>query len=153
MAFLKAKSNKYHVAHLGARRHEVKIGNVNRSRPFDCEIMKGSRKLHHVQSVSNKNPTLGQFQQLFCLCMHCIDCNLESLCAHRDHVLEWTLTRLKPKNPLKVSEMIYESDKEIKASIGGEWIADNLHLGDNITVPTSRAILAYAGAQGCSHYF
>jgi hypothetical protein len=54
VAFLKVESNKYHVTHLRAKQHmnkyfhEVKVSDVNRSRPFDCEIVKGSRKLHQV---------------------------------------------------------------------------------------------------------
>jgi hypothetical protein len=46
------------------------------------------------------------------------------------------LTRLRPKNPLEVKEMIYDNDKEIEDGIGGKWIANNLHPSDNIGVPT-----------------
>jgi hypothetical protein len=61
---------------------------------------------------------------------------LESLCAHKDHVPEWTLIILRPKNPLEVKEMIYDNDKEIEDGIGGKWIVDNLHPSDNIGMPT-----------------
>jgi len=54
VAFLKVESNKYHVTHFKANQHmnkyfhEVKVSDVNRSRPFDCELGKGSQKLHQV---------------------------------------------------------------------------------------------------------
>jgi hypothetical protein len=54
VAFLKVESNNYHVTHLRAKQHmnkyfrEVKVSDVDRSRPFDYEIVKGSQKLHQV---------------------------------------------------------------------------------------------------------
>jgi hypothetical protein len=65
-----------------------------------------------------------------------IDYSLEFVCVYKGHVLEWTLTRLRPINPLHVREMIYDNDEEIKVRTGGEWIIDNLHPCGNIIVPT-----------------
>ncbi len=31
--------------------------------------------------------------------------------------------------------MMYDLDEEIKVGIGGEWIANNLALGDTIAIP------------------
>ncbi len=142
MAFLKAKSNKYHIMHLRARCHVnkyfhlVKVGDVDRSKNFECETMKGILKLHQVRFVSHKDPTICQFQHLSCLCMACVDCSPKFVCVHKYHVPEWTLMKLRPKNPLQVKEMMYDSDEKIEAGIGGEWIANNLHLSDNVLVPT-----------------
>jgi hypothetical protein len=54
VAFLKSKANKYHVAHLNVGQHinkffhEVKVGNIDRNKSFECETMKGSRVKHQV---------------------------------------------------------------------------------------------------------
>ncbi len=32
--------------------------------------------------------------------------------------------------------MMYDSDKEIEAGIGSEWIAENICQGDNVPIPT-----------------
>jgi hypothetical protein len=32
--------------------------------------------------------------------------------------------------------MMYGNDEKIEVGIGGEWIANNLHVGDNVMVPT-----------------
>jgi hypothetical protein len=72
-----------------------------------------------------KNPTLCQYRQLFCFCVSCFDRNLEVECINKDHVLEWTLAHLRPRNSLEVQEMMYDSDEKIEASTEGERIFDN----------------------------
>jgi hypothetical protein len=64
LAFLKFEANKYHVMYPNVRQqvhkffHEVKVGDVNRLRPWDCSTVKGSRSKHQVCSLSSKDPTL-----------------------------------------------------------------------------------------------
>jgi hypothetical protein len=54
VAFLKFEANKYHVAHLNVRQHinkffhEVKVGDINRNKSFECETAKGSKAKHQV---------------------------------------------------------------------------------------------------------
>jgi hypothetical protein len=54
VAYLKIESNKYHVAsskvkrHINKYFHEVKVGDVDRSDPFESETMHGSRSMHQV---------------------------------------------------------------------------------------------------------
>jgi len=67
----------------------------------------------------------------------CFDRNLEANCINKDHVLEWTLVHLRPKNSLKVQEMMYNLDEEIEACIEGEWVVDNLCPSDNVAIPTT----------------
>ncbi len=55
-------------------------------------------------------------------------------CENKKHVLKWTLTRLKPKNSSEARQMMYDFDEEIEARIGGEWIVENLVLGDNVPI-------------------
>jgi hypothetical protein len=60
VTFLRVESNEHHDTYLGVKHinkyfHQVKINNVNSFKPFDCEIMKGSQKLHYVLSISNIN--------------------------------------------------------------------------------------------------
>lgn len=74
---LQAEANKYHTAHDGAyrriQRHcwEIKQGDIDRSRPFDCSIVKGSRKSHQVHSVSSSDSTLTEYRFLSCSCLSC----------------------------------------------------------------------------------
>jgi len=63
VAYLKAKSNKYHVAsskvkwHINKYFHEMKVEDVDKSSPFEFEIVHGSKSMHHIWSISNKDPT------------------------------------------------------------------------------------------------
>jgi hypothetical protein len=74
---LQAEANKYHAAHDGARRRiqrhcwEIKQGNIDRSMPFDCSTMKGSRKSHQVRSASSFDSTLIEYRSLSCSCLSC----------------------------------------------------------------------------------
>jgi hypothetical protein len=42
---------------------------------------------------------------------------------------------LKAKNSCEVREIMYDPNEEIEASTKGEWIVDNLHLGDDVATP------------------
>jgi hypothetical protein len=44
------------------------------------------------------------------------------------------LKRLKPLNTTYVKNMMYDSEKEVEARLGGEWIANVVHIGDNVVV-------------------
>ncbi len=72
--------------------------------------------------------------KLSCFCVTCVDENLELEYDNKEHVPNWTLTRLKPKTNSKMKQMMYDLDEEFKARIGGEWIVNNLALGDKILV-------------------
>lgn len=61
VAILEVESNKYHVAHpetmnhINKSFHLIKVGDVDQSKTFECETMKGSQKLHQViRFVSNR---------------------------------------------------------------------------------------------------
>lgn len=62
--FLKSKCNKYHVAYPSTRKHvnkffwEVKVGDVDKSKGWECGTLNGSQKMHQVKSISHKDPTL-----------------------------------------------------------------------------------------------
>jgi hypothetical protein len=56
--------------------------------------------------------------------------------VNKEHVLEWTLTWLRPKNNFKVQEMMYDLNEEIDVDIGSEWIVENLCPSDNVAMPT-----------------
>lgn len=140
VAYIKVESNNYHVFskvrhHINEYFHEVKVGDVDRSKPFECEIVHGSQSVHQVRSIFNKNPTLCQRCQLSCLCVGCIDHNHDYPCVHHEHVAKWTLTRLKLRNTAEVREMMYNDNEEIEVGSRGEWIVDNLCPSDNIAIP------------------
>jgi hypothetical protein len=108
VAYLKFEANKFHVSHPHVRQHinkffhEVKVEDINRSRTYECETMKCNKIKNQVQSLSIKDPTLYQYRQLFCFCVSCFDKNPKVECINKDHVLEWTLVHLRPRNSLEV---------------------------------------------------
>jgi hypothetical protein len=112
----------------------MKVGDVDRSNPFESEIMHGSKSMHQVWSISNKDPTLCQYCQLSYMCVGCIDHNLDYRCVYHEHILDWTMTKLRPRNAIEIREMMCNSDEEIEAGTCGEWIANNLYPGDNIAI-------------------
>jgi hypothetical protein len=67
VAYLKFEANKFHVAHPHIQQrinkffYEMRMGNIDRSRNYECEIIKGSIFKHQVQSLSVKNPTFCQY--------------------------------------------------------------------------------------------
>jgi len=40
------------------------VGDIDKTRPWDCSIVKGSCSKHQVWSLSSKDPTLCQYHQL-----------------------------------------------------------------------------------------
>jgi hypothetical protein len=48
-------------------------------------------------------------------------------------VQEWKLYRLSPRLPTQ-AQTLYDSNNEIEAGKGGEWIVDALCIGDNVAV-------------------
>jgi hypothetical protein len=95
---MKSKANKYHATYPNVRQHinkffrEVMLGDVDRTRPWDCSTMKGIYSKHQMPSLSFKDPTLCQYRQLFCFCVSCMDGGPSNECVNKEHVLEWTLT-------------------------------------------------------------
>ncbi len=140
MAFLKFKANKYHVAHPNVRQHinkffhELRVGDIDKSKNFECEIVKGSRAKHQIHFLSPKDPTLCQYHQLSYFCESCMGIYPKTHCVNKDHVLEWILTCLRLENSCEVQEIMYDPNEEMEASIGGEWIVDNLHPSDNVVI-------------------
>jgi hypothetical protein len=64
MAFLKFEVNKYHAAHMNTQNkffHEVRVRDIDRSKSFECETVKGNKAKHKVWSLSPKDPTLCQY--------------------------------------------------------------------------------------------
>ncbi len=108
MAYLKFEANKFHVAHPHAQQHinkffyKVKVGDIDRSRTYECEIVMGNKVKHQVQSLSTKDPTICQYCQLSYFCVNYFDKNPKVECINKDHVLEWTLAHLRPRNGLEV---------------------------------------------------
>jgi hypothetical protein len=60
-------------------------------------------------------------------------------CENKEHVSNWTLTRLKPKNTLEVRQMMYDSNEEFEVGTSGEWFVKYLVPGDNVAIPSDTA--------------
>jgi len=112
----------------------LKVGDGDRSNPFEYEIMHGSKSMHQVWSISNKDLTLCQYCQLSYMCVGSINHNLDYCCVYHEHIPDWTMTKLRPRNAIEIRKMMCNSDEEIEAGTCGEWIVDNLYLGDNIAI-------------------
>jgi hypothetical protein len=65
-----------------------------------------------------------------------LDGSLKLGCENNEHVLKWTLTRLKLKNSLEVRQMMYDFDEEIEVGTSGEWIVKYLVPIDNAAIPS-----------------
>jgi hypothetical protein len=140
--FLKEQSARVHVGPRGARCTtskffwEIKtagIGAMDREDTRQAERVPGSMSMHQCRSVSPRDCTLVQFRQLTCFCYACLGYDTSYSCHQADHVQEWKLYRLSPRLPTQ-ARTLYDSNNEIEAGTGGEWIADALCIGDNITV-------------------
>jgi len=89
-AHLQTKANKVHViapssrVHINKYFHLVKVGDVDKSKPYDYQTMHKSCKMHQVRSISCKDPTLCQFRQLFCFCIACLDGSPKLGCENKE---------------------------------------------------------------------
>jgi len=117
---LKLEANKHHATHANARRQinkffwNVKVGDVDRSKPFNCETIYGSHNMHQICSVSHKDPTLLQVHEISCFCVACINRSLKEKCENELHVHPWTLKRLKPCNSLEARNIMFDHDEEVE---------------------------------------
>jgi hypothetical protein len=74
VAFLIFEANKYHATYPNVRQHinkffhEVKVGDIDKTRPWDCFTMKGNHSKHQVRSLSARDPTLYQLLTILLLC-------------------------------------------------------------------------------------
>lgn len=94
------------------------------------------KKPKHASSAVNFIQGFDIVPKLSCFGVAYVDENLELEYDNKEHVPGWTQTRLKPKTIFKMKQMMYDLHEEFKARIGGEWIANNLALGDKIVVPS-----------------
>ena len=96
-------------------------------------MVPGSWKQHQVRSVSSKDPTLIQFKVLSCFCWSCSEMDTDFPCHQKFHVGPWTLWRMKPQSSLQV-RLLYNSDEEVEAGSGDEWISEDVSIGNNIAI-------------------
>ena len=140
VAYLKHEANKYHASHPNARKMinkhfwEIKKCDIDRSRVVDACTVKGSLEAHQARSKSHTDPTLVEWRDLSCFCLAC-ESGLETdLCDNRAHVQKWKLTRMRPKNKYLAREAYMEVDEEIEYGDGGQEMADDVCVGDNVAI-------------------
>jgi hypothetical protein len=138
--FLRGEANKYYAAHDGARRRiqkhcwEIKQGDIDRLRPFDCLTMKGSQKSHQVRSVSSSDSTLIEYRSLSYSCLSCDGQGSGYPCEQAAHVLPWSLHKLKPVGTSRIRYNLRNLKTEVEFGSGGEEMLEVLFAGDNIAV-------------------
>jgi hypothetical protein len=59
------------------------VGDIDWSKSFDYETMKGNRAKHQVWSLSPKDPTLSQYHQLFYFCESCMGIDPKTDCVNK----------------------------------------------------------------------
>jgi hypothetical protein len=97
---LTTKNNKYHVAHPTTHKNinklfwDVKVGEVDKSKPFNYETIRGNYNMHQIQSIPNNDPTLLQCRNIPFFFYACIDRIPNGRCDNELHVLAWTLKKL-----------------------------------------------------------
>jgi hypothetical protein len=131
-AFLKAETNKFHARNPSTRQHirkhfwDIEVGAIDRTRLFSCATVAGSRGIHQVCSLTNKDPTIIQFRQLSCSCLACISRTPTYECEQTEHVPPWRLYRLQPQNSRDVRDMMYDSNEEVYAQHGFQHCCEDV---------------------------
>ena len=109
---------------------EVKVKNVDQSKPYACETIKGTRKTHCILGFSKKDPTQVLFRSLSCFCSFCMDDEWDN-CSALKHASSWTLKKLEPtKAPINDTLL----DNDVLYSDKTKTLADMLEMGDNFAV-------------------
>jgi hypothetical protein len=75
---------------------EIKVGEVNKTRGYNCRIVAGFRSLHSMQSISHASNVLVESREFSCFCDKCIDDLPKRDCSSKSHVAPWTLVTLQP---------------------------------------------------------
>ncbi len=95
------------------------MGDIDRSKSFECETVKGNKAKHKVWSLSPKDPTLCQYHQLSCFCESYMGTNPRTQYVNKDYVPKRILMHLRPKNSYEDWEIMYDPNEEIEAGTGG----------------------------------
>jgi hypothetical protein len=137
--FLREQTNVQHAGPTQSRKivnryvWEIQDGDVDRSVELDYDTVSGSRNMHQARLVSAKDPTLLYYRQLSCFCEACFEGHNES-CVQNDHVQPWSLIRLRAQQTHQVRALYDLDGEEVTVGTGGEWIAEEVLVGDHIVV-------------------
>ncbi|KAL3690593.1 hypothetical protein R1sor_016902 [Riccia sorocarpa] len=80
---------------------EIKVGEVNRSKRYDCLPIDGTRKLHCFYGFSRLILTLLKVKEMCCFRPSCIDEDWDN-CTNSEYTGPWTLHNVHPKKPADV---------------------------------------------------
>ncbi|KAL3702355.1 hypothetical protein R1sor_020377 [Riccia sorocarpa] len=114
---------------------EVKVGDVNRSKRYDCLPIEGTRKLHCFHGFSRLNPTLLNVREMCCFCPSCIDEDWEN-CSNLEYTGPWTLHNVHPRKPADVVDYVdaIGHGQDIPDQSDEGTIADLVEVGDFFAV-------------------
>ncbi len=123
VSYLKAQSTKHHASHNNAKKTMnkifwgIKVGGISQSHDGIYNIVSGNKSMHHVQSMSIRNPTLIQFRHVFYVCMGCVDKNSRLECKLVNHVSGWTLSRLVLRDQIQVRATMLQQNEDGKIEV------------------------------------
>jgi hypothetical protein len=102
--------------------------------------------MHQVRSLSALDDSLCEYRQLSCFCIACMDKFSRLPCISKDHVEEWSLTRLRVVKPhpaihtrIEGRARIVQDNQRCHVPAGPEVpleiVDDQILLGHNVAVP------------------
>lgn len=106
----------------------VQIGDVDRSNPWHCAPITGSRSIHSICGYSKVDSTQLKTRMLSCYCDACIH-NTTRMCVNKAYVKKWNHITVIPKehetveNAATIDEPMFEGPDE--------FIGTYLQVGDN----------------------
>jgi len=105
---------------------EVKEGDVDRSKRWDCKAMDGSHGLHCVSGYSLTEGKALRCRQFSCFCAACLQ-GLWRRCSNNAHVPKWEYVTLEPSEDValddEIEDFAYEGHHDA--------LSDALRVGNN----------------------
>lgn len=73
-----------------------------------------------------------------CFCLACGSGLATDICDSNAHVKKRKLVRMRPKNKILAREIYLEIDEDIEYGDGGQEMANNVGVGDNVAILCER---------------
>ena len=114
---------------------EIKLGDVDRSKPWACEQVEGSQSIHSICGFLDLDLTLLKTRELPCFCDACLHNQWRS-CSKKSYIHAWKCIALHPteeisSKELQVDQALYEGSQD--------FLGNFLEIGDNFATNTIAA--------------
>jgi hypothetical protein len=116
---------------------EIKLGDVDKSIPYECATINGSRKTHSMSSLDHLDSQLLLICELFCFYPMHVDGGEKEGCQNISRILPFKTIRLIPIEWPITMTMLNESNFQTVWGIDGQPLVNNITQGDNFAVVAS----------------